>query len=318
MDIFFYEVFKEEQQLLSHHLSDLIDAGFSSKTIQESGHETPPSRVISTRTQSIIPDSWGKELDVIITRSTGYDHMLDLHQSNKGIQIGYLPLYCERAVAEQAMMLWMSLLRKVKKQISNFNNFSRDGITGSECRGKNLLVVGVGNIGSEVCKIGQGLEMNVRGVDIVEKYDFFKYTSIEDGMKWADIIVCSMNLTTENTGYFSREKFNLSERCPIFINISRGECSPSRLLLEMIRNGKISGLGLDVYDNEPFVSISLRERSSVTDVEMASVRTLMKREDCILTPHNAFNTRESTVRKAKQTIEQFMEYRNNGKLKWKI
>ena len=72
------------------------------------------------------------------------------------------------------MLMWMALLRKLPQQIQNFATFYRDGITGSECQGKTLLVVGVGNIGSEVARIGQGLGMNVLGVDIRSKTFFCK------------------------------------------------------------------------------------------------------------------------------------------------
>ena len=65
------------------------------------------------------------------------------------------------------MLLWMALLRKLPAQMQHFTSFNRDDLTGSECAGKKLLVVGVGNIGSEIVKLGLGLGMAVRGVDLI-------------------------------------------------------------------------------------------------------------------------------------------------------
>ena len=158
--------------------------------------------MISIRAQSIIPNSWATEIDGILSRSTGYDHIVTyLGKCKEDIPCGYLPLYCSRAVAEQAMLLWMALLRKLTKQMHAFTNFNRDGLTGQECKNKTLLVVGVGNIGYEVVQIGEGLGMKVFGVDIVERHRSVSYTSIEQGLALADIIVCSMNLTDDNISY---------------------------------------------------------------------------------------------------------------------
>lgn len=312
-DIFFYEVFEEEKLFLLKYLPKEISAGFTSGTIQESGHSNLLSKVISIRTQSIIPLLWFDNLDAIITRSTGYNHLLSIP---KKIQIGYLPLYCNRACAEQSMLLWMSILRKLRKQISNFSSFNRDGITGLECAGKNLLVVGVGNIGKEICKIGYGLDMYVKGVDICYKHHFVEYVSMIDGIKWADIIVCSMNLTKENNGYFTEDIFRLSDKKPIFINISRGEFCSSQILLKLLKEQVISGVGLDVYNDEPLLATAMRLDTNISSKEMDAIIEMSNRDDCILTPHNAFNTQESVERKCYQTVEQLIEYFKNGEFKW--
>ena len=84
-------------------------------------------------------------------------HELRLVRSSLEGQIDRL----DRAVAEQAILLVMALLRKLPQQTQQFPRFHRDGLTGHECAGKKLLVVGVGNIGSEVVRIGQALGMAV-------------------------------------------------------------------------------------------------------------------------------------------------------------
>ena len=187
LDVFFYEAFEEEEASLRRLVLPGLRVGFVPSTIQEHGDAHPPAPIISIRTQSEIPLSWASELKAIIARTTGYDH-LKTYKDATGSKLpcGHLPKYCSRAVAEQAMVLWMSLLRKVPAQIEHFKTFDRDGLTGLECEGKNLLVVGVGNIGSEIVRIGAGLGMKVRGVDIVRRHTAVDYISIEEGLPSED------------------------------------------------------------------------------------------------------------------------------------
>jgi D-lactate dehydrogenase len=120
-----------------------ISAGYTDATIQEAGHASPPARLVSIRTQSQIPLAWAPELDAILSRSTGYDHLAAYAATTEApLALGFLPLYCHRAVAEQAMLLWMALLRRLPRQIAQFRTFHRDGITGGECAGRTLVVVG--------------------------------------------------------------------------------------------------------------------------------------------------------------------------------
>ena len=275
MHVFFFEAFEEEALAIRQFLPDGMEAGFTWRTIQEYGADELPAPTISVRTQSVIPESWSNGLDAILTRSTGYDHIVQyLRQSGTRAQCGYLPLYCHRAVAEQALMLWMALLRKLPQQTESFRVFHRDGLTGREAAGRTLLVVGVGNIGSEVVKIGQGLDMRVLGVDLELRHDFVNYGSLEAGLPEADIIVCAMNLTPENEGYFSREVLSQAKPGVVFVNVARGELSPMQDLLYLLEQGVLGAVGLDVYNHESELAVSLRTGTSAAHEEVQAVLAL--------------------------------------------
>ena len=99
--IFFYEAFAEEEFLLKQNMAPGIHAGYTWKTIQETGHSMPPAKLISIRTQSNLPLDWADDLGGILSRSTGYNHLLDYAQLSRfKMALGYLPLYCPRSVAE--------------------------------------------------------------------------------------------------------------------------------------------------------------------------------------------------------------------------
>ena len=319
MDTFFYEAFSEEEEALRRYLPLGISAGFTHETIQESGHAWPPATLISTRTQSSLPHEWSRHIKGLLTRSTGYDHVVSfLTGSGKLVRAGYLPLYCSRAVAEQALLLWLGLMRKIRSQLAHLPHFNRDGLTGTECAGKTLLVVGVGNIGSEVCRIGEALGMNVVGVDIVKRHPSISYIPIEDGIVKADVICCSMNLTDKNHGYFTYDLLKKAKAGAVFVNIARGELSPASVLLRLLAEGLLGGVGLDVYENEGDLAVTLRSGITPHNPAMLSVLDLAGHENVILTPHNAFNTKESVERKASQSIEQIEHFLKHREFIWKV
>jgi D-lactate dehydrogenase len=319
LDVFLYEAFEEEIEELHQAIPAHIRAEYTWKTIQEAEDLTPPAKLISIRTQSILPMKWIDSLSGILTRSTGYDHIhAYFRKCEKSVPCGYLPLYCNRSVAEQAMLLWMALLRRLSQQQQQFNNFGRDGITGWESQGKILVVFGVGNIGSEIVKIGMGMDMEVYGVDLVKKYDFVHYISKNEGIRKADIVVCAMNLTHENTDYFNYNFLKKAKPGLLFINIARGEMSSSSVLLKLLREKHLGGCGLDVYDHERDLAVSLRAKKISLDSEVRAALQMKKRSDVILTPHNAFNTREAVDRKAKHSAQQVEHFLKDGSFLWSV
>jgi D-lactate dehydrogenase len=180
------------------------------------------------------------------------------------------------------------------------------------------VVYGVGNIGYEVVKIARGLEMNVFGVDIVERHQDVKYLSAQDAAEYADIIVCAMNLTAENINYFNKDYFEKVKPHTIFVNISRGEISPSADVLYALKNRMIAGAALDVFIDESKLSVGLRSGLISSARQVRAVETMLSMDNVILTPHNAFNTQEAVERKCSQTMEQLSHYIENKKLKWPV
>lgn len=319
MDVFFYEAFAEEVEYLQQYLSPGIASGFTWKTIQEHDSAEPPAGLVSIRTQSVVPVSWATKLSGILTRSTGYDHLEKYRrQGDYNLPCGYLPSYCSRAVAEQAMLLWTALLRNLPGQSENFTRFNRDGLTGSECEHKTLLVVGVGSIGYEVARIGKGLGMRVLGVDIVKRYDSVDYMSIDQGLAVADIIVCAMNLTADNRHYFNYHLLKQARPGVVFVNISRGEQSSSADLLRLLDEDHLGGIGLDVFNHEGELAACLRKGRSSEDEEVANTIELAGRPNVICTPHNAFNTWESIARKSKLSVEHIDYFLKNGEFPWSV
>jgi len=317
MQIFFYEAFEEEADALRQALPGEFKAGFTWMTPQEAGHRSPPARLVSIRTQSHIPPHWAHALDGILSRSTGFDHLTRLlARFETPVLCAHLPLYCHRAVAEQALLLWMALLRKLPRQTAQMTRFQRDSLTGQECAGKTLFVVGVGHIGSEIVKIGQALGMRVLGHDKIHKHDFVDYTDLESALAVADIVVCAMNLTDENNGYFDRHVLAKTKPGSLFINIARGELAPTADVLALLESGHLGGVGLDVFEDEGAIAVAWREGRKTAASQ--TLRALKDHPRAICTPHNAFNTIEAVRRKSEHSVLQIRHFLDHGRWLWPI
>jgi D-lactate dehydrogenase len=319
MDVYFYEAFEEEADILKSLLGKQVSFDMTDKTVQEAGHINPPARLISIRTQSLVPVEWSEKLDGILSRSTGYDHLKKYReQIHTQLPCGYLEEYATRAVAEHAILLMMSLLRRLPQQMVQFRHFDRDGLTGRECAGKNLLVVGVGRIGNEIVKAGTGLRMNVRGVDIVHRSSEVRYCEKEEGIAWADVIICSMNLTGENYGYFSYDIMKRAKPGVLFINIARGEHAPLSDLLRLVQEHHIGALGLDVFEDEAHVAVALRTGQKAASHEAQVVEALLQFQNVLFTPHNAFNTVEAVQRKSQFSVNEVMYFLKNKNFRYRV
>ncbi|MCX6134030.1 MAG: hypothetical protein NTU47_09485 [Ignavibacteriales bacterium] len=319
MQIFFYEAFEDEADTLKALLGDEFTYGFAPETIAEAGHRNPPARLISIRTQSSVPLEWTDHLDGVLSRSTGYDHLITYSsQIQHRLPLGFLEEYATRAVAEHAVMLAMALLRKLPQQMRQFPVFNREGLTGSECAGKNVLVVGVGRIGSEIVRVAKGLGFIVKGVDIVPDKSDVEYVSREEGIRWGDVIICAMNLTEENRGYFNYELLSRAPKGSIFINIARGELSPLGDVERLLADASIAGLGLDVFEDEGLLGAALRNPGKTTSPLTSQVNRLLAFPNVILTPHNAFNSAEALRGKSALTVQQVRFFLKNKDFLWKI
>lgn len=324
-DAVFYEAFEEEEKELRKVLPESRKYLFTWKTIQESGHESPLSHIISTRTQSVFPVEWADNLKAIITRSTGYDHVSEyLSKTNAKIKAAYLPDYAARAVAEQAMMMWTALLRNLALQKEALETFNRDGLTGREVSGKTIAALGVGRIGSQIVDIAKGLRMKILGVDIkpnlslVESHGI-EYVSLTEALGAADIAVCALPLTEITRGMLNYDILSSIKKGAVFVNIARGEISPSKDLLALLEEKTLSGIGLDVYDCEKDMAFVLRDKGALSDLpprrrtSVESAMKLMSDPRALLTPHNAFNTLESVERKSAGTAENLVSFFKSGK-----
>ena len=313
----FYEVFAEEEAELRRQLAGApFTATFCPVTVQESGHPPPAQALVSIRTQSRLPATWWPGTLGLLTRSTGYDHLLPLRGAQGAPPLAALPEYCTRAVAEQAVLLWMSLLRRLPAQLRQMPRFNREQLTGRECAGSTLAIFGAGRIGHEIAGLARALSMQVVAVDPVIRHADLTYLPAEQALATSDVVVCAMNLHAANRGYFDAARWAQTRPGAVFVNVARGELSPPAPLLAALQSGHLAGAALDVYDDEDALGAALRMGGpAAAPVPWGA---LLAHPAMLCTPHNAFNTAEALVRKCAYTVEQCRAFASQGTFRWPL
>jgi len=252
--------------------------------------------------------------DTVVTRSTGFDH-IDLDKAEElGIGVYNVPHYGSNTVAEHAFSLLLSISKKIPQaEEKTHHKFDHEGLEGFELNGKKFGVIGTGEIGQKAIKIAKGFEMDVIAYDPYEKKGLeeelgFMYVSFEDLIDQADIISLHCPLTDENYHLLSEKEFEKMEDT-VVINTARGGLIDSEALLEALKNGSVSYAGLDVLEMEDEMQ-KIEDLSSKTEFCCKEFRAnceLIEREDVIVTPHSAFNTKEAKERIIETTIKNIEE-----------
>ena len=253
-------------------------------------------------------------LRLLATRSTGYDHIDVETCRSRGIEIATVPSYGENTVAEHTFALILALSRHVHKFYARVSagNFSREGLTGFDLKGKTIGVLGVGRIGLHVIKIARGFGMEVLATDIrqdpfLAELMNFRYVPAEHLLANSDIISLHMPYTPSTHHFLDREKLALVRKGALLINTSRGGLVDTSALLAALDDGTLAGAGLDVVEGEQYISeeqAMLRaEQPAEVLREVLQDHILFRRENVVFTPHNAFNSREALLRILDTTVE---------------
>lgn len=250
----------------------------------------------------------------ISTMSTGYDH-IDLDACReRGIQVSNVPTYGEYTVAEHTFALILTISRKIFESQKRIKEgiFSPEGLTGFDLFGKTLGVIGAGNIGKNVIKIAKGFGMNVVVFNRSEDLDFashfgFVYKDLDSVLRESDIVTLHVPLTDDTYHLINEEKFSIMKNGAIIINTSRGGILDTTALLKALEEKKIGAAGIDVLEEEPLLKEEkqlLTKKFNTEELQcVIEGHMLAMNPHVVMTPHNAFNSREALQRIIYTTIE---------------
>jgi len=259
----------------------------------------------------------------IITRSTGFNH-IDVKACNqKGIKVYNVPRYGSSTVAEYAFALLLNLSRKIiqANRRAKKIDFNLEGLEGMEMKGKTLGIVGLGEIGKCVAEIARGFGMKIlvftrtKDMKLAKKFGF-KYVDYNTLLRNSDVITFHVPLTPETTHMLNQKNISLIKRGAILINTSRGEVVETEAIVKALDRKILSAVGLDVLEAEEQIKdergLFSRMHSKEKSRAVFEGNILLKHENVIVTPHNAFNTREALQRILDVTIED-VKYAVKGK-----
>ena len=238
---------------------------------------------------------------VVALRCAGYNNV-DVKAAAGKLKIVRVPAYSPYAVAEHAIALLLTSVRRIHKAYNRTRefNFSLSGLTGFDFHGKTVGVVGTGKIGRIFIDICKGFGMNIYAYDKFPAKDLdVKYVSLDELWEKSDIISFHCPLTEENFHMVNADAIKKMKKGVILVNTSRGALIDSEALLEGIKQRKIGAACLDVYEEE--ASFFFKDFSGHI-LEDDTLARLITMPNVIVTSHQAFLTREALANIAETTL----------------
>jgi D-3-phosphoglycerate dehydrogenase len=253
----------------------------------------------------------GKRLKVISRHGVGYDNIDVARATDLGIWVTFAPESNANTVAEHTIGCILTLARnfiQLDRETRAGNWEIRDKLLGTDLSGKVLGIVGLGKIGRRVAqKASHGLDMKVVGYDPFLKPEQIAEfatpaTSMDEIFSVADFVTLHIPGGASNKGAVGERQFTLMKKTAFFINASRGDVVVESDLIEVLRNGKIAGAAIDVYEKEP----------------PQKDNPLMSMSNVLLTPHNASQTRECMIRMALHAAQGIDEVLSGKQPTWPV
>ena len=230
-----------------------------------------------------------KKLKFIARAGSGTEN-IDLHYANKkNIKCFNAAEGNRQAVAEHALAMILNLLNNIRVSDQEIRRgiWNREKNRGIELSGKTIGIIGFGNTGSSFAKILENFNVKILAYDkYKEKYKF--QSNLDEILEFSDIISLHIPLT-EETKYLVNENFIDKAKKPFYIiNTSRGQCIETKALIKGLKDQKILGACLDVFEQE--------KNSFEKIAQNADLKYLIESNKTILTPHIAGWTFESNYK----------------------
>ncbi|MBQ6808940.1 MAG: hydroxyacid dehydrogenase [Firmicutes bacterium] len=237
-------------------------------------------------------------LKMISIGFTGVDHVDVDYCKSRGILLSNASGYSTNAVAELAIGLMVAVSRNVIAcDAACRAGKDKSGLIGFELAGKTLGIVGTGAIGLKTAEIAKAIGCRLVAYSRSQRPEALamgiEYMPLEQLMQESDIVSLHVPVTPATKGLIDEKMLSLMKPNAILINTARGPVVDSAALAAALQEGRIAGAGLDVFDTEP----PLPEDQPLRDCP----RT-------VVTPHVAFATRESMVKRAIIVFENIRQW----------
>ena len=301
----------EKEFLLSanrqrHELS-FIDAGLSLQTVHlAQGFEAISVFVNDNASRPIVEELSRLGVRNIVLRSAGFNHVDYKRAKELGMRVARVPAYSPYAVAEHAVTLMLTLNRNIIRAHNRVMdlNFSLDGLTGFDMRGKSVGIIGTGKIGCVIAEILHGFGCRLLAYDISENEELknrtnITYTSLEAVCKESDIISLHCPLTEATKYLINKESIKWMKNNVMLINTSRGALVKTKDVIDALKSGKIGYFGMDVYEEEEQLFFGDHSEEILQDETIAR---LLSFRNVLITGHQAFLTKEALENIALTTI----------------
>jgi glyoxylate reductase len=237
---------------------------------------------VSERVDAQLLDAAGPDLRGVCNFAVGTDN-IDLDECRRrGITVTNTPGAVTEGTANLAWALLLAVARRVAEgdRYVRSGRFEKEGplapaeFLGTDITGRTLLIVGAGRIGYATALRGLGFGMRTLYVARSTHLDFemaplaARRVSLDEGLAAADVVSIHTPLTPDTRGLFDARRIGMMKHSAILINTARGPIVDEAALARALKDGRLFGAGLDVFEKEPAVHPDL-----------------LKLDNCVLTPH---------------------------------
>jgi D-3-phosphoglycerate dehydrogenase len=230
-----------------------------------------------------------KQLKHIVFLGTGPASYMNVAELNeRGIKVHIIKGYGDTAVAEHSIALMVAAARNVARMDREIRAGTWTPHEGVQLLGKTLGVIGLGGIGREVARIGNGMGMEVIGWNRTKHADIaVPLVDIDTLLARSDVVSMNLTLGNETRGFLSAERIARMKPGVIFVNTARGALADEAALIAALKSGAIRHAGLDVFHAEP----------------LKAEHPLAKLPNVTLTSHAAFRTLEASMTLLRRSID---------------
>jgi len=246
---------------------------------------------------------------IVAMRCAGFNNV-DIYAAKKlNMTVVRVPAYSPEAVAEHCVALMMSLNRRIHKAYLRTRdaNFSLEGLVGFNMFRKTVGIVGTGKIGVATMTILKGFGCKILAYDPYPSEHAIAldatYVTLDDLFAQSDIISLHCPLTDDNHHLLNRDTFAKMKDGVMIVNTSRGALLNAVDAIEALKLGRISALGLDVYEEEEHLFFGDHSSEIIAD---DTFRRLSACHNVIFTGHQAFLTKEALTSIAETTIDNLL------------
>lgn len=223
------------------------------------------------------------QLEYLSVAFTGLDHIDLAYCKEHNIKVQNAAGYSTTAVSELAIGLMLDVLRRITSLDGVLREGgSRGAFLGRELKGKTVGVVGTGAIGTATIRLLQAFGCRVISYNRSEHPDIkqmgVQYVNLDTLMQESDIVTLHVPLNAETHHLISRQRLEMMKPTSVLINTARGNVVDIDALAEMLRQGRIAGAGIDVYETEP---------------PLPQSHVLLQAPNCVCVPHIGYASREA-------------------------
>lgn len=233
------------------------------------------------------------DVKMISVAFVGIDHIGQNAARERNIIISNAAGYCTETVAELVLGLTLDVYRNITRCDSVIRTGGTlAGLIGREINGKTVGIVGLGRIGLRTAELFKAFNCRIVGYSrsrsSAAEAMGIEPVGLEQLLKESDIVSLHVPLTAETKGLIGEEQLKAMKPDAILINCARGAVVDNQALAEALISGNIAGAGLDVFDMEPPIPADY---------------PLLGAPNAVLTPHVAYASAESILRRACMTFD---------------